>query len=279
MEIGAHISSAGGLNNVIIRSKKWGAEVAQIFVSSPQIWKAGPLSRETLDDFKNKLRENNLPVFIHSIYLINLGSFNPYIASSSVNSLVDALIKGNEFGASGVITHIGSSKGKENSEVLKLVVKNIQSVLQNADVKTPLVLETSAGSGNIIGDTLPEIAAIINKVKSERLLVALDTAHLFASGYDIRTLEGQDSLLNEFENLIGLNKLKAIHINDTNVPLGGKVDRHAVLGKGLLGKETFLNILREPRLKNIPLILETPDLDAKSESVESLELLKRWRDE
>ena len=281
MKLGAHISTAGGLQKVFGRARAWGAEAAQIFASSPQRWQSPEIPADKLAAFANERIQTQLPVFIHAIYLISLGSTNPYYQTASVASLVHALQVAEQLGAEGVITHLGSSKGEELAEVFERVAKNIKEILeQTKDCSAKLILENAAGSGHIIGDKFTELGKIAKAVKAgdeSRLAFCLDTAHAFASGYDITTEAGLESILAEIDNEIGLNKVAAVHLNDTKVALGGRVDRHAVIGVGAIGEKSLARVVNHPKLQVAVGLLETPDLDAAAESVQSLDILKGLR--
>lgn len=278
MKLGAHISAAGGLDKTLGRAQAWGAEAAQVFVSSPQRWQPTEIPVGKLAAFAAERQSANLPVFIHAIYLISLGSTNPHYQTASIASLSHAMRVANQMGAVGVITHLGSSKGEESAEVMERVVKNIKETISQAGSgSAKFILENAAGSGHIIGDKFTELGEIMRSVKSDRLAVCLDTAHAYASGYDVSTEAGLETLLQEIDNEIGLDKLVAVHLNDTKVALGGRVDRHAVVGAGLIGEIALARVINHPKLQKAVGLLETPDLDAAAESVKSLEILKELR--
>lgn len=277
MKFGAHVSTREPFSECITRAKEIGCECMQIFVNAPQRW--NPLIiRETEYDKFNELNKTAkiAPIIIHSIYLINLASDNPFFYEASIKSLIDDIQKASKLGALGVNFHVGSTKGRAFSDVLTKIVLAIKSVLVASPQAPYLILENSAGAGNIIGDKFEELAEIINAVGSERLKITLDTAHAFASGYDLSTPSGLDDTLEQFNTSIGLDKLVCLHLNDSAVPLGSNRDRHADIGAGYIGLEAFRNIVNHPLLKAIPGIIETPGNKGKSD-IDNLSILKKLR--
>ncbi len=276
MIFGAHISLAKGLLETIPLAKNIGATSMQFFSGNPRGWKVAKYDDQEAEQFRKKIKKENLgPVFLHSAYLINLGSRNKRIYSSSSDNLKIAIEKAKQIDAQGVITHLGSAAGDRDREKgIARVIKGINQILTSS--KRNLILENSAGAGEVIGDQIEELAVILKKVSSSRLGICLDTAHLYGSGYDIRDRKVLDNLLKLFENEIGLDKLKVLHLNDSKGLLGSNVDRHANIGQGELGEETFSNIVNHPKLINLPGIIETPDI---SQDDKNLKLLKKLSNE
>ena len=273
MLFGAHISTAEPFSDAVTRAQEIGCECMQIFATPPQRWNPATVPEKELNRFVdlNKKAKIN-PVIIHSIYLINLASDNPFFYEASIKSLIDNMKKAERLRALGVNFHVGSTKGKKMSELVEKISLGIKTVLA-ASEKPYLILENSAGAGDIIGDTFEEIAEIINKVNSPRLKVTLDTAHAFGSGYNVATEKGLEETLREFDRHIGLGKLVCLHLNDSAVPLFSKRDRHADIGAGYIGLEAFKRIVNHPRLKGLPGIIETPGSSGKS-AKDNLEILK-----
>lgn len=260
MKFGAHVSTAKPFSDAIIRASDLGCEAIQIFVNPPQRWNPVPIPEEEIERFNKLKKEYKIgPIIIHSIYLINLASSNPFFYEASQKSIIDDMQKAKEIGAIGTAVHLGSTKGADLSEVLAKIETAINEILSVTDESVDFVIENSAGAGNIIGDTIPEIARIIKAVKSPRVKVLIDTAHAFESGYDLREKEGLEEFINLFEKEIGLDKLVGFHLNDSKTALNSKRDRHADIGKGDLGLEIFKNIINHPKLKDKFGILETPE--------------------
>lgn len=259
MKFGAHVSTAKPFSDSILRAKEIGAECIQIFANPPQRWNPVAIAEEEIDRFVQLKKENGIdPVIIHSIYLLNLASDNPFFYESSIKSLVDDMKKSYRLGAMGINTHLGSTKGADIKDVMEKIENAINKVLSQCEESQYFIIENSAGAGNVIGDTLNEIGEIIKTVNSKRLKVLIDTAHAFESGYDLRNKEGLEKFLEEFDKEIGLDRLVGFHLNDSKTPLNCKKDRHADLGKGEIGLEAFKHIATHPALKDLFGILETP---------------------
>ncbi len=276
MLFGAHISTADPFSDAIKRAEEVGCQCMQIFANPPQRWNPILIPEKEINKFVDLNKKTKIePIVIHSIYLINLASSNPFFYEASIKSLIDEMHKAQKLGALGVNFHVGSTKGKKLSEVIDKIVIGIKTILA-ASEKPALILENSAGAGDIIGDKFEELAAIIDKVKSPRLKVTLDTAHAFASGYNLATEKGLEETLAEFDKLIGLDKLACLHLNDSAAPLFSNRDRHADIGKGYIGLEGFKRIVNHPRLKGLPGIVETPNMKS-SEEENDIEILKSLR--
>jgi len=273
MRFGAHVSTREPFSECIGRARKVGCQTMQIFVNAPQRWNPVAIPEKELLKFVelNKKADIN-PVVIHSIYLINLASSNPFFYEASIKSLIDDMKKASLIGALGVNFHLGSTKGKKLSEVLDKIALGIKTILA-ASEKPYLILENSAGAGDIIGDKFAELGQIIKAVNSDRLKVTLDTAHAFGSGYNVATKEGLESTLEEFDKEIGLEKLVCLHLNDSAAPWGSNRDRHADIGDGYIGLEGFRRIVNHPKFKSLPGIIETPGNKEKSE-IDDIKVLK-----
>jgi deoxyribonuclease-4 len=273
MIFGAHISLSNGLLATIDLALEIGATSMQFFSGNPRGWKTDKYKQDEAEEFKKRSKREGLgPVFLHSPYLINLGSPNPYIYTNSITNLGIALEKASQIEAQGVITHLGSAKGKQSrGEGVDRVVEGIGQILKSTSAN--LILESSAGAGEIIGDRIEELAEIIKKVDSSRLGVCLDTAHLFASGYDLRDENKLNSFLADFDKLIGFDKLKVFHLNDSKGKLGSNLDRHANIGKGNIGKQAFKNLVNHEAIKYLPGIIETPKIDKDDHNLKLLRKL------
>ena len=259
MKLGAHISTAKPFSDSIVRAQKIGCECMQIFANAPQRWNPTEIDDTEIARYLELNKKANIsPVIIHSIYLINLASDNPFYYEQSIKSLIDDMVKAKKLGALGINMHLGSTKGKEIGEVSAKVVDAVKRVLAESDEKTLFIIENSAGAGNIIGDTLKEIGEIIQSVNSPRVKVLIDTAHAFESGYDLKDKAGLDKFIDEFDREIGLGRLVGFHLNDSKTSQSSHRDRHADLGHGEIGLEAFENIVNHPKLKNLFGILETP---------------------
>ena len=276
MKFGAHISSAKPFSDAIIRAQEVGCECMQIFANPPQRWNPVEISAGEIERF-NKLNIDAKinPIIIHSIYLINLASNNPFYYEQSIKSLIDDMQKAAKIGAIGTNVHIGSTKGTELKELMKKITAAIKKILDETPKKIDFVIENSAGAGNVIGDTIEEIAEIVWAVKSPRVKVLIDTAHAFESGYDLKMPAAIEKFLTNFEREIGLDKLVGFHLNDSKTAIDSHSDRHADLGQGEIGLGTFEYLARHPKLKDKFGILETPqeNMDWKKQ----IDILKSFR--
>lgn len=274
MKFGAHISTREPFSDAIDRAVEAGCETMQIFTNAPQRWNPTVIPADQIEKFVEKNKTAKIdPVIIHGIYLINLATDNPFFLEASIKSLTDDMKKAKLLGALGVNFHVGSTKGKDLSEVMDKIVLSIKNILAASSDGPYLIIENSAGAGNIIGDKFAEIGEIIKKVNSDRVKVTLDTAHLFSSGYNIATADGLEKTLEEFEKEVGLERLVCLHLNDSAVPLAGNRDRHADIGKGHIGIEGFKLIVNHPKLSGLPGILETPSMKGDGD-VDNLKILR-----
>ncbi len=276
---GAHVSIAGALDGAIDRAVQIGANCIQIFGSSPQSWQTFIFPLEQVDRFLRKREKEGIgPVFLHSIYLINLASSNPYILGNSIGSLTQYLKFGKVVGVEGVIFHVGSHKGRGFAKAAPQVVEAINQILLRSKGMGKLILENSAGAGGVIGSKFSELGKIVKAVNNPRVVVCLDTAHAFESGYNLKTKKGLDATLAEFDREVGLEKLVCVHANDSKTPLGSNRDRHENIGEGEIGLEGFRNLLNHPDLKNLPFIIETPGFDKRGPDRKNIEILKSLRE-
>lgn len=276
MYLGAHVSIAGGVQNAPLNAQKIGAETFQIFSRSPRGGKSN-ITEENIKEFKKNCKNFGFKNFyIHAPYYINLASSNNRIRHGSIGILKEELRIGNELGATAMMTHLGSASDYTDEEALNLVTKGIKEILKDYSGKTKFLIEISAGSGRIIGDSFEEIGKIIKEVKNKSLGVCFDTCHAFASGYDLRTKEAIENTFKDFDKKIGLKNLVVLHLNDSLVELNSRKDRHADIGHGLIGKKAFAEMMTHQNLKKIDCILETPEL--KSSYSEQLKQLMKMRD-
>ena len=258
MYFGAHVSVAGGLVNGPLNASKAGCEVFQFFSRSPQGGPAPLITPEIADIFQQTCRETEMKEWvIHTPYYINFASEEGRTRGNSIRIVREELERGTLLGAKYVMFHPGSAKDVGKEEAIKHVIDGLKKVYDKYDGTTQLLVEISAGAGMVIGDTFDEVAAILDGVGHDELGVCFDTAHAFASGYDLRTKEAVDATFKTFDRLIGLKRLKMSHCNDSKVDLGGRKDRHEHLGKGFIGIEGFRAIVNHPKLQHINLYLET----------------------
>jgi deoxyribonuclease-4 len=256
------MSIAGGTPNAIAHARAVGATALQLFLKNNTQWRGKPIAPAQAEHFRADLADAGLlaPPVAHACYLINLASPDPVVGRRSVAAMIDELRRAELLGMPGVIVHPGSHMGRGEVEGLRLIAERIRRILDATDgLAGAIYLETTAGQGTSLGWRFEHLAAILAAVDHPaRLGVCLDTCHVFAAGYDIRTPENVKLVLRDFERIIGLGRLRAIHVNDSKQSLGSRVDRHEHIGQGAIGEAGFAALLRDRRLRRIPFILETP---------------------
>jgi deoxyribonuclease-4 len=278
MKIGAHVSSAGGISKAVERGVEIGCETIQIFGSSPQSWAFKPIPDTEIQAFRKKNDETGLgPVYLHAIYLINLGTSNQANLEKGIESLINYMNLAADIGAGGVIFHPGSHRGAGYDGVFAQTVDSIKRVLDNSRERPYLCLENMAGMGQHIGAKFEELGQVLKAVASPRLRICLDTQHSFAAGYDLTTPKGIEMMVTEFDEAIGLENLAAVHANDSKQPCGSGVDRHDNIGEGLIGEVGFEAIMSNPAFRGVPFFLEVPGYDGKGPDQRNVEALKRIR--
>ena len=284
MLIGAHVSPAGGLPKAIERGVERGCEAIQIFNQSPRMWKPTAYTEKDFAQFRQAMADSPIQaVLIHAVYLLNCASEDPEIRAKSLHSLTHSLNVGHEIGAAGVVLHPGSAKTGHVGKAIARAGETIAQAL--ADSEDPggggcqLHLEDTAGAGGTLGRSFDELRALIDAAGgSERLGVCLDSCHLLASGYDIRTSKGMDAVVREGARKLGKGRIRSLHLNDSQTPLGSNRDRHANLGAGELGEEGCMAFLSAPGLQKLPCVLETPGENRAGPSREEVEFAMRLRE-
>lgn len=258
MLIGAHVSQAGGLWKAVERGNEIGCESIQIFNQSPRMWRPTAYTEDDFARFREARDATPIKaVLIHAVYLLNCASEDAEIREKSLASLTQSLRVGDAIGATGVVLHPGSAKTGDVGEAIKRAGEVIQEALSESD-HCALHLEDTAGAGGTLGRSFEELGALIDAGGGdERLGMCLDSCHLLASGYDIRTDESLDEVLKQCDATVGLKRLHSIHLNDSLTPLGSNRDRHAAPGEGELGEAGLAVFLSEPRFEDLPVVLET----------------------
>lgn len=262
MYFGAHVSIAGGLINAPKNAHALDCEVFQIFSRSPQGGYVAPLDKKIADEFKGLCKEYNIKEWVvHTPYFVNFASANPRIKHGSITVVREELERASMLGAAYVMAHLGSYKDLGEEKGFEQLVDGLAEMLKDYKGSTQFLIEISAGAGAIIGDTFEEIAQILHdkKLKKYDIGICYDTQHGFASGYDIRTVSAVKETFEKFDKIIGLDKLKMFHCNDSKIELGGKKDRHEHIGDGLIGKAGFDALLNYKQLQKLNFYLETED--------------------
>ncbi len=273
MLIGAHVSPAGGLPNAIERGVERDCRAIQIFNQSPRMWRPTAFREQDVAAFCEAMQASQIDaVLIHAVYLLNCASEDPDIREKSLLSLTQSLRVGHEIGARGVVLHPGSAKTGDPAAAIKRAGETIRAALADSE-GCPLHLENTAGAGGTLGRSIDELAALLQAGGEDtRLGLCLDSCHLFASGYDIRSHAGMDELTSEIEQKIGLERVGSLHLNDSQTPLGSNRDRHANVGQGELGEQGCKAFLAAPALQNLPCILETPGVNRSGATREEVQL-------
>jgi deoxyribonuclease-4 len=266
MLIGAHVSPSGGPAMAVRRGAERGCRSIQIFNQNPRQWKARVYSDDEVAAYHEAMKGSNVEqLAIHAVYLLNCASEDPEIRDKSLASLIVALNAGAQLKAKGVVLHPGSAlkNGGSVDEALKRAGQVIKEALAESET-CPLLLEDTAGAGGTLGRSFEELATLLDEAGGQkRLGVCLDSCHLFASGYDVRTRESLGAVIDEFDKVVGCDRLGALHVNDSMTGLGSNRDRHTNLGDGEIGVEGMIAFLSEPRFEGLPVIFEGPGRSGK----------------
>jgi deoxyribonuclease-4 len=280
MLLGAHVPTAGGPANAIGNGEDRACEVVQIFNQSPRMWKGRLYNEDELDAYRARLADSPVQdLVIHAIYLINCASEDPEIRTKALDALTRALQCGDQLGARGVVLHPGSALKSDIGEAIARAGEIIREALAESE-SCELHLENTAGSGATLGRSFHELAALFEAGGGDdRLRLCLDSCHLYASGFDIRTAEGLAQTLDQCVELVGVDKIGSLHVNDSKTPLGSNVDRHAPLGGGELGEEACAVFLSEPRFEGLPMIFEGPGTSGSQVELADMENMRRLREQ
>lgn len=272
--VGAHVSIAGGVENAPLNARQIGAKAFAMFTRNQRQWHSAPLTAASIEAFRqNCLDAGYLPAHIlpHDSYLINLGNPEADKLDKSRKAFTTEMQRTEALGLTMLNFHPGSHLNLvTEKECLRTIAESLNLALEATNGVTA-VIENTAGQGSNLGWRFEHLAAIIDLVEDKtRVGVCLDTCHLFASGYDLRTPEALETMLAGFDSTVGMHYLKGMHLNDAKQTIGSRVDRHACIGKGMIGLEAFASIMRHPAFEEIPLILETPDSDGWAEEIRML---------
>ncbi len=262
--LGAHMSIAGGLPRAVDRAEASGCEALQIFTKSTGQWRARTLPADEIALFRKRVEETAIhPVVAHNSYLINIAAASPILRAQSMASLGEELDRAEALGLDGLVMHPGSHTTGTPEAGLRLIADGLRELLApRARGRTLILLEHTAGQGSNLGHRFEHLAEIIARLDgSPRLGVCLDTCHLLTAGYDLCTPRGYRATFREFDRLVGIDRIKAFHLNDSKKPCGSRVDRHEHIGKGCLGLEPFRMLLNDRRFAKLPMLLETPKLE------------------
>ena len=275
--IGAHVSIAGGVQNAVTNAVELGATAIGMFTRNQRMWKQRPLAPEDSDAFRAACREHGFApdhVLPHDSYLINLGSSDPEVVAKSRVAFLDEVRRCQVLGLRYLNFHPGAPKqGMSAERCVEQIAHYVNETLEQTE-GVVAVVECTAGQGTNVGHSFAELASLIERFSDpDRAGVCLDTCHLFAAGYDLRTRAGYEQVLAEFDATVGLRYLRGWHLNDSKGELGSRVDRHAAIGAGQIGREPFTWIVQDPRFDEMPLILETPEPETWAEEIATLQRL------
>ena len=270
VRIGLHTSIAGSYLNALESAKKLGANALQIFSASPRMWQVAKVGIPVSDAKAFRARREVLglgPLVIHANYLVNLAATQPMLRTRSIQAFHEELVRGTVLGADYLVVHPGARGEASVESAIATIVEGVKQAARRVPLgKMQILIENTAGMGTSVGSRLEEVAAIVKGLREVNVGVCLDTAHLFAAGYDIKSAAGLEQTMELIEQTIGLENVPVLHVNDSKIALGGRVDRHENIGEGKIGKEAFGRILKHPRLGTVPpeglpgraFLLETP---------------------
>ena len=262
--LGAHMSIAGGLPRAVDRARAARCQALQIFTKSAGQWRARPLPEDEVAEFRRRVAATGLrSVVAHNSYLINLATAQPELRAQSIAALGEELDRAEALGLDGLVMHPGSYTSGTEADGLRLIAEALRRLLgERAAGRTRILLEHTAGQGTNLGHRFEHLAEIIARLDgSARVGVCLDTCHLLAAGYDICTRDGYEATVAAFDRIVGIDRIRAFHLNDSKKPCASRVDRHEHIGKGCLGLEPFRWLLNDPRFTEHPMLLETPKLE------------------
>jgi deoxyribonuclease-4 len=264
--IGAHMSVAGGLPFAIARAQVHQCEALQIFTKNASQWRARPLGPEEIAAFRKASEATGIqPIVSHASYLINIATANPLLRAQSLAALGEEVDRAEALGLLGVVLHPGARMSAPEHEAIALVVSALAELIAaRPRAKTLILLEHTAGQGTAMGASFEQIAAMLDGVRDDkRLGVCLDTCHLLASGYDICSEDGYRETFEQFDELIGIERLKVFHLNDSKKPCRSRVDRHEHIGKGCIGLEPFRRLVNDSRFDHLPMLIETEKTETR----------------
>jgi len=275
--LGAHTSIAGGVDTAIDRAKKLNFTAIQIFTKNNNQWRANPLTEKVINSFKSKLSNSDIQFIVaHDSYLINLCAKDKELLEKSRNAFIEELERCEQLGIPHLNFHPGAHGGQGEDEGLKIIAESINIAHEKTKgFKVSSMLETTAGQGNSLGYKFEHLRDIIEMIDDkDRITVCIDTAHIFAAGYDLRSPKTYKKVMKDFDDIIGLDRLKCFHMNDSKKDLGTRVDRHEHIGKGFIGLEGFTNIMNDKKIEKVAKVLETPKGKEQLEDLENLVMLE-----
>lgn len=277
--LGAHVSVAGGLENAFINASQADCTALQIFTKNANRWQAKPITEEAAAAFHRAWQKSGIgPVMAHDAYLINLASPKGGIWEKSKLALRDELLRCSQLGIPDLVLHPGAHLGTGEEAGLERIRQAFREILPESPPHVRLLLENTAGQGSYLGGDFAHLAVLLEGFDEDRFGICFDTCHAHTAGYDLSSAAGYTEVMDEFDRLIGLKKIKAFHLNDCLKPCGSKVDRHAHIGQGTIGRTGFTCLMQDPRFVEIPMVLETPKGDDGNMDIVNLALLRALAD-
>ena len=287
--LGAHMSIAGGTPRALERAEATGCEALQIFTKNSNQWRGRQLGNAEVETFRAQAARSPVgPIVAHTSYLINLAAADPKLRQRSIGALADELERGDRLGLLGVVLHPGAHTTATEADGIRWIADGIAAAQAQQAGDTRLLLEQTAGQGTMLGHRFEQLRAMIDLLDdASKVAICLDTCHMLAAGYDLVSEAGYERVFEEFDAVLGFERLTVFHLNDSQKPLGSRVDRHAGIGQGCLGVEPFRRLVRDERFRHLPMVLETPkaggrpaaDIGPDPLDLENLGILKRFRDE
>ncbi len=274
--LGAHVSIAGGLANAFANGLDVGCTALQIFTKNANRWQAKPIAETDTAAFREAWRESGIgPVMVHDAYLINLASPKVGVWEKSKAALRDEIYRCHQLGITDLVMHPGAHLGTGEDVGLKRIRQAFREILPESPPQVRLLLENTAGQGSYLGGDFAHLAALLEGFDEQRFGVCFDTCHAHTAGYDLSTAEGYERVMTEFDRLVGLDRIRAFHLNDCLKPCGSKVDRHAHICQGTIGRAGFACLMQDPRFVGVPMVLETPKGDNSEMDRANLALLRQ----
>ena len=287
--LGAHMSIAGGTPRALERAEATGCEALQIFTKISNQWRGRQLGNAEVETFRAQAARSPVgPIVAHTSYLINLAAADPKLRQRSIGALADELERGDRLGLLGVVLHPGAHTTATEADGIRWIADGIAAAQAQQAGDTRLLLEQTAGQGTMLGHRFEQLRAMIDLLDdASKVAICLDTCHMLAAGYDLVSEAGYERVFEEFDAVLGFERLTVFHLNDSQKPLGSRVDRHAGIGQGCIGVEPFRRLVRDERFRHLPMVLETPkaggrpaaDIGPDPLDLENLGILKRFRDE
>jgi deoxyribonuclease-4 len=277
MRFGAHMSISGGVSKAFVRGEQVQCDAMQIFTKSERQWNAKPLPEEEVDAYRAEQERTDIrPVIVHDSYLINMASPRDELREKSIAAFAEELERCALLGVPYIVTHPGAHTGSgEDAGIARQADALVRLFQEGVGGDVMVLLETTAGQGSALGWSFEHLARMLERIpQQERLGICVDTCHIFVAGYDIRTAEDYTATFEAFDRLIGLERIKAFHLNDAQKELGSRVDRHTHIGQGEIGIEAFRMLVNDTRFSHIPMIIETPKGKDMAEDIENLTLLR-----